>query len=276
MSLPDPKNLKMNIHFSDLPSSSTMNTHLVDSEALERMQRELDSFDSSLETFAYMPYRDECLRLTPLWVFEEASPDALFLFRKITAWDEKNQTLVMKIYDYEGKLVSIKRWHYRGGKWMTYKGTHPNRQCLMRINNKLLPIFVIEGNHDGLSAILLDIDDIITFNFITIQTAGYKAFGEVELKALAGRNVYFLPDLGDKDETGIRCMTRLAEQVEHLASNTRVVNLRKFLEENSITVESDKLDLSDALFLWNEGSYAFINKLLYYCDRGIVYEGEVF
>ena len=123
---------------------------------------------------------------------------------------------------------------------------------------------------------LLDIDDVDTFNFIMIPTVSYRKFNDTELGALAGRSVYFLPDLGDKDGGSIKGMTQLAEQVKDIATHTRVVNLKGFLEENGVIVENDKLDLSEALSLWTEGGSAFINTLHYYCDRGIVFDGEAF
>ncbi len=123
---------------------------------------------------------------------------------------------------------------------------------------------------------MLDIDDINTFNFIAIPTVNYQKFNETELEVLKGKNVYFLPDLGDKDDRSIYCMNNLAKQIEKTAAHTRVVNIKLFLEENDIKVDKEKLDLSEALFLWNEGSSAFINALLYYCDRGIVFDGEIF
>ena len=276
MNLPDPKDFKLNasipVHTGSIIASAALN----DKEVLKRIQKEIDNLDHSLETFKYDPYREECLRIAPAWLFKEASPGAISMFRRMTAWDEKNQTMIILIFDYEGNLISYKRRRFISGKWVARKGTHPNRQCIMRIKSVYAPVYIIEGHHDALSAILLDIDDVDTFNFIMIPTVGYKVFNDTELEALAGRNVYFLPDLGDKDGGSIKCMTQLAEQVKGIAAHTRVVNLKGFLEENDVIVVNDKLDLSEALSLWTEGSSAFINTLHYYCDRGIVFEGEAF
>lgn len=277
MNLPDPEHFKLDMKQAVLQSLLLYETtYSTDIQVLEKMHGELDGWDAMLETFAYEPYKKECLEVAPFWLFKEASEKALKQFKKITAWDNRNHTLVFKIFNYEGELISLKRRRYLGGKWITYKGTHPNRQCMIRIENDMLPVFVIEGHHDALSATLLDVDDIITFNFIMIPTSSYKRFGEVEVGVLRGRNVYFLPDIGDKGDNGIRCMQELASQIEGDAAHTRVVNLRAFLKENGIDANQERLDLSDALFLWEEGGNAFINTLLYYCDRGIVYEGEVF
>ncbi len=275
MKLPDPKDFKLGV--TPIHSGSIVASTILDDEkVLEQAQKEIDSLDPSLETFHHNPYREECLKIAPLWMFKEASSEGIKLFRKMTAWDEKNQTMIILIFNYDGKLVSYKRRRFRGGKWITRKGTHPNYQCIIRIKNAYAPIYIIEGHHDALSATLLDLDDVDTFNFIMIPTVSYREFNDIELEVLAGRNVYFLPDLGDKDEGSIRGMTQLAEQIKDVAVNTRVVNLKAFLEENGVITESDKLDLSEALSLWTEGSSVFINTLHYYCDRGIVFDGEAF
>ncbi len=276
MKLPDPKNFKLKAP-PVIPGSIVAYAALDDKKVLKQMKKEIDRLNHSLETFKHREYREECLKIAPLWLFKEASTKALELFRKMTVWDEKNKTIIILIFNYEGKLISLKRRRFIGGKWVAQKGTHPNRQCIMRIKNKYLPVFIIEGHHDALSAMLLDIDDINTFNFIMIPTASYREFNETELEALAGRDIYFLPDLGDKDSGSIRGMTKLAKQTEEAgAANVRVVNLKNFLEENGIDVPGEKLDLSEAIFLWREGSVTFINLLLYYCDRGIVFDGEIF
>jgi hypothetical protein len=270
MHLPDPRNFS--ISTPRLFSGADKNFDIQkNTEAIERMSKYLDTLDPSLETFEYLPYREECLKIAPLWLYKEASNEAKALFRKTTAWDENNQTLIVIIYDYEGRIISIKRRRYRGGKWVTYKGTHPNRQCIYRDNEKLLPLFVIEGHHDLLSAILLDYDEITTFNFIMIPTANYLAFNDRELRLMEGRYVYFLPDTGEKSDAGIQCMSRLAQQVEHTAKHVKVVNLRAFLKENGIVVPDGKLDLSDALFLWQDGTLLFVHKLLHYCDRDLFF-----
>ena len=268
MSLPDPKDFKLNASIQTHSGSSVASAVLNDEEVLKQMQKEIYNLDPSLETFNHKPYEGECLRIVPFWVFEEASIKALEMFRKMAVWDEKNQTMIILIFNYEGKLISYKRRRFRGGKWITRKATHPNRQCIMRISNKQGPVYIIEGHHDALSATLLYQDTIDAFNFIMIPTVNYTTFCDAELEALSGRDVFFLPDLGDQEKS-IKGMTKLAEQVEPLANHVKVANLQKFLQENGIKSENDKLDLSETLFLWNKGMSAFINALQCFCSRGL-------
>ncbi len=273
MTLPDPKNFSMVAHTGSTAASVVLH----DKEVQKQIKKEIDSLDHSLETFKYDPYREECLEIAPLWLFQEASPEGVKMFRQVTAWDEKSQTMIILIFSYEGKLISYKRRRFFGGKWITRKSTHPNHQCINGIHSNYGPIYVIEGHHDALTAMLLRQDEINSFNFLMIPTVSYQHFREVELSLLSGHDVYFLPDLGDKNSGSIKGMTKLAKQTEKAGTtNVRVVNLKTFLEENGIDAPGEKLDLSEAIFLWREGSSAFINTLLYHCDRGIVFDREVF
>ena len=273
MKLPDPKNFNLKAPPVILGPIVTY-TALEDKEVLKQMEKEIDGLNHSLETFKNREYREECLEIAPLWLYKEASTEALELFRKMTAWDKKNQTIIILIFNYEGELISFKRRRFMGAKWVTRKSTHPNHQCINGIHSDYGPIYVVEGHHDALTAMLLRQDEINSFNFLMIPTVSYVHFNEVEQSLLSGRDVYFLPDLGDKDNGSIKGMTKLAKQTEEAgAANVRVVNLKAFLEENRIDIPGEKIDLSEAIFLWREGSAAFVNMLLYHCDRGIVFEG---
>lgn len=272
--LPDPSEF-INFEPKDQLPSLSASTVPADAEVIEQINMEMGAIDHSLETFLHAPYRKECLEISPEWLFKEASPKDIEMFKDHTAWDEKNQTLIIKIYDHKGQLISYKRMRYRGGKWMTRKGTHPNKQCINGIRSENGPIYIVEGHHDALTGMLLHQDDIEPFNFLMIPTVGYTSFGEDELELLTGRSVYFLPDLGDTNDGSVKGMTKLASQVTSVATHTRVVSLKSYLKDNGIKT-GDKIDLSEAIFLWKDGSKSFISTLLYYCDRGIVFDEEAF
>ena len=277
MRLPNPKDFNS----STAISIEERYTHYApvehDDKTLAKIRLEVDNFDRSLENFDNQAYAKECLEIVPKWLWEETSATGMQYFWKYTRWDKKNQTMIVVILDYYGHIISYKRRKYKNGKWVTRWNTHPNRQCIMRIDDPTLPVFILEGHHDALSAMLLDFDEEehITFNFIMIPTVGYTTFNDIELKALSGRDVFFLPDLGDKGKS-IKGMSKLATQVEPLANHVRVVNLRGFLSKNNIETEADKLDLSEALFLWEDRGSTFIHRLLDYCHTTESFsEGEV-
>jgi len=275
MRLPNPKdfNSKTDIPIEEIHRLPTVVEH--DDETLAKIRLEVENFDRTLENFDNQAYVKECLELVPKWLREETSATGMQYFWKYTRWDNKNQTLIVVILDYSGQIISYKRRKYKKGKWITRWNTHPNRQCIMRIDDPTLPVFILEGHHDALSAMLLDFDEEehITFNFIMIPTVSYTTFNDIELKALRGHDVFFLPDLGDKGKS-IKGMSKLATQVEPFANHVRVVNLQGFLSQNGIDENVDKLDLSEALFLWKDSGSAFIYRLLDYCRTTESFSGE--
>lgn len=249
---------------------------LTDAEALERMREDLRRWDGrrELHTFKNPDYRREALAVAPLWLWRQTPKANIEFFKHVTTYDPEAETLVMKIYDglFNG-VISYKRRRFGRGKWVTCKGTHPNRKTLIRDRLDISPLWIVEGHHDGLTAILLDVDRIQSFNFIMVPTASYPAFTPEELEHLAGRDVFFLPDIGDKDETGLKCMRRLAKQAADTARNCKLVNLAGFLEYTGKKPEGEKLDLSDAVAHF-DNLEEFTGTLHYYADRGVRYSGK--
>ena len=109
-----------------------------------------------------------------------------------------------------------------------------------------------------------------------IPTVNYQVFVDAELELLDNRDVYFLPDLGDANQGSIKGMTKLAEQVDSIAKNIRLVNLISFLEAEKIIPTTDKLDLSEVISHWTYGSKAFISALKDYCNKDIYFNEELF
>ncbi len=234
-------------------------------ERYKEIVKEVCRFDKNIQTFADATYRTEALAIAPMWVYKSADNASLKLFREFSTFD--GSTIVIKIRDYNGRLISFKRRRYNGSKWVTAARTHPNKQCLLNIRDDS-PIYVIEGMHDFLTAVLLGV------NVLAIPTVNYKKFTDHEISLLKGKDVYFLPDLKIGDLNGVKAMQRLKEQVQMTAKNTKMVNLRKFLKENDIEAD-EKVDLSEAVELWIDKDKGFKGYLQYFCDAGIYREGEI-
>lgn len=250
-------------------------------EVHEQMLNTLKWYDSQkeLQTFKNPDYKKEALSICPLWVYQQAKKESLEEFKRLTTFDNKNKTLVIKIHDYQNKLISYKRRRLNIGKWITAKGTHPNKQCLVRNKAKtdkegnfLNHIYILEGVHDALTAILLDID------FLMIQTIGYKSFTEYEISLLKNRDVIFIADYAVKDKkedlAGVDAMRNLARQIGSVARNAKVLSLKLFLESQSIPFDNDKLDLSEVVELWRDGLEPFVNTLECFADKNIFYKSE--
>ncbi len=220
---------------------------------------ELSRFDQSQQSFSNPDYAAEALAIAPIWVWQQADEASIALFRELTTFDQVNKTLVMKIHDYSGKIISYKRRRFRNHKWSTAAATHPNSQCIVSITNDTDPVYILEGHRDALTAILLGI------NFIAIPTVGYKVFGEGETFLLSGRDVVFVPDLKRGDTQGTETMTALSEQVE--AKSTNIISIKKALDLMDIEYDKDSIDLSDAVEVWDRGLGGFKSTLLFVCDK---------
>ncbi len=251
-------------------------------EALKRIKKTIQQFMVQSEkyaTFENLDYKNEALSIDPLWIFQQSSLAAVEKFREVTTFDIRNKTMVIKIHDYSGNLISFK-WRRLGekGKWITAKDTHPNKQCLSSIVDKNSPIFIVEGHHDFLTGILLN-NSIKSysapFNVLMVPTVNYDEFNEHEINLLTAKDVYFLPDLNGDDMSGIDSFSRLAEQIEDISNDVAVISLALFLEEYNGGSNEGKLDLSEAIVQWKDkDSYSFVNLLLYYCDTGLKFDDE--
>ncbi len=243
-------------------------------ERYKKILKTLEWYDSQkqLQTFKNQDYKIEALSICPLWVFQQATSKAIELFKSLTTYDFKNKTLVIKIHDYQEKLISYKRRRFNAGKWVTAKDTHPNKQCLESIKSKDNLIYIVEGHHDFLTAVLLDLDVLM------IPTVSYKSFNEYEVSLLKNRDVIFIPDYAIKNDkedlTGVECMRKLALQIDSVVRNTKIFSLVKFLENENITFTGNKLDLSEVVELWSSTLEAFTNTLAYRADRGIFYNAK--
>ncbi len=240
-------------------------------ERYSEIMVELWQFDQSqeMQTFKNQDYRDEALSIVPMWLWQQTSKENIALFKKLTTFDAMNKTLIVKIHDYTGKVLSYKRRRYRQSKWVTAHSTHPNSQCIVSITDSSSPVYVVEGHHDLLTAILTGI------NVLMIPTVGYKTFNNRELSILKDKTVVFLPDLKRGDSKGMDTMNILSEQVIDSVKSVNVVSVKKILDLMEIPFTSDSIDLSDVVEVWGRDLDSFKNTLLY-VGEGVMLEGEVF
>lgn len=277
--LPPAKKLDMNVSQQFVLSPETQPASILTDVVEKRIIDTIGMYDSKkeLQTFKNPDYAKEALAIAPMWLYQQASQEAIKDFRDITTYDYKNKTIVIKIHDYDGKLISYKRRRLNDIKWASAKDTHPNRQCLInnsaisdKDGNFLRHIYVVEGHHDYLTATVLGIDVLM------IPTVNYRLFTDYEMSILKNRDVIFIPDWEEDKMSGVDTMSVLAQQASDVARNAKVFSLPLFLEKQSITFESKKLDLSEVVELWDNELGSFVNILEYVADEGIFYIGEIF
>ena len=234
-----------------------------------------DSYQTELQTFKNYEYQNEALAIAPMWLYKEATRESLQHFKNVTTYDHKNKTIIVKIFDYNGVPISYKRRRYNGGKWITKAETSPNQQCYMSINTNSAPVYIIEGHHDFLTSILMQGDQYEPFDFIMVPTENYKEFKENELNALKGRDVCFILDLKFLEDGAINQkayyklgMHQLAAQIKnHYGIEAIGVDLKDFMKTEGYQVDQlTSIDLSDAVFIWQNGLSAFKGALEFYMD----------
>jgi len=242
-----------------------------------------DSYRDELQTFTNPAYKYEALAIAPLWVYKEATKEALDHFKYLTSFDHKNGTIIAKIYDHYQQLISYKRRRYtipgndEPSKWVTKGGTSPNKQTYISIPHQG-SVWIIEGHHDMLTASLLQEDDFAPFNFIMVPTENYQTFSDYELQALKGREVNFIVDMkSEAKKESTQSMIALGHTLpESQADDAVAVDLFDFLEKNDIPADDHiKLDLSEVVEIWRNKKIALTSSLEYYADS-IRNDGEIF
>ncbi len=194
---------------------------------LKQLQKEFDAFERI--DYSNPRHKKELLAMFPEWLIENANPIDLKLFQFMSRHDKKNDTFVAGVFNNGGddlrfELKSHKRRRVGKIKWMTRKGTHPNNMPFVRIYRDDTPIYVVEGHHDMLTAILLGLD------FVMLPTAGFKD-ARIIKNALLDANVVFIVE----DERAYHCMFGLALKIESIAKRITLVELS----------DEQKYDLSD-------------------------------
>lgn len=243
-----------------------------------------DSYAYELHTFHNPDYQREALAIAPMWVFQQATPNAIKHFKYLTSYDHVNKTIIAKIFNYSNELISYKRRRYtlpnssEPSKWIPKAGTSPNKQCYISIPHNSPDVFIVEGHHDYLSASLLQEDEYYPFNYIMIPTESYREFNKHELQCLKGRDINFIVDMKkediEKSEIPMRVLSSSLPKEQD--DNAVLINLFTFLNNNNVnTNNTEKLDLSEALEHWDDNRISFISSLQYYADC-IKNGGEIF
>ncbi len=227
-----------------------------------RKEISLSKYDklSKLQTFKHEGYRSSALSIVPMWVYQQASKEALTRFKELTMYDDQYRSIVLKITDVDGKVVSTKHRRKNDIKWCTAKDTSANI-CLYDVKPSDVSVYVVEGHRDYLTAILLGLPVVM------IPTVNYKTFNEYELSLFTGKLVHFLPDLKRGDRAGAKIMTDLANQLDGIASHITINKLSDVLIDSlGIDYQGNKLDLSDTIGVWTDTSEYFKTYITYYCE----------
>lgn len=199
-----------------------------------QLEKEFGGFDRL--SFKTLDHRRELEAIAPVWLYKEAAQADLELFLYLARYDAKAKTLVCGCFqngeDLSFWIVSYKRRRYRGGKWMTRKDSHPNNTPFIRVYSDDNPVFIVEGHHDLLTAVLLGLD------FVMMPTAAFKDESAL-LEPCEGRDIIFLVE----DNKAYNAMRGLAEKLSDVARSIRLKSLGGD--------EDIKVDLSDFIFRCN-------------------------
>lgn len=211
------------------PSNNSKELYSVIKEpSLSQVEKEFNGFESI--NFDNPKQRKELLEISPEWLFENANPIDYGLFNFISRYDKNNNTFVVGVFNNSGddlrfEIISYKKRRVGKIKWMTRKGTHPNNMPFVRIYRDDTPIYIVEGHHDMLTAILLGLD------FIMLPTAGFYDISNI-IDAFIDSNLVFIVE----DERAYRCMRGIALRIKDIAKRITLLEL---------SCEQKKVDLSD-------------------------------
>jgi hypothetical protein len=265
-------------------------TDLTD-ERYKQIVSEVGNFDrTDKQTFGDDGYRQSALSIAPMWVYSQTEKTNLGLFREFTTYDEAERSIVLKIRNYTGKLISYKhRYKQLNGKcvkWCSAPETHPNKQCMVSVpshKDSHFPIYVVEGARDFLVMVLMGM------NVVAIPTVNYREWTQTELSIFTGENIVLIPDLDDSNMNGVECMRNLGRQIDNVAKSVSVIDIRKVLDLMETEHTETKIDFSDVVNLWHQRikaigikekprqtMEAFKSTLLYVSDMGSMFKEEIF
>jgi hypothetical protein len=170
-------------------------------------------------TFNNEKHKAELLAIAPLELYKQADKQDITKFLEFAKYDRVNKTIAAVVKDNSGKIVGYKRRRYKMGtelvKWAARKNSSIHH-CTINVNSGNNTIYIVEGLHDSLTAILMGLD------FIGIPTATYNRFTQYELDIIKGREVVFIPD---NDSAGAAAVNRLLSQVKQFAKAISVFEL---------------------------------------------------
>ena len=197
---------------------------VIDSQTLKAEFNRFEKID-----FENTIHKEELLKVVPLWLLQTANEADLAFFKSLTRYDSKYNTLVVAWYENTGEefiFIGYKWRRKAQGKWVNRAGTHPNNVAFSRTIN-LHKIFVIEGAHDTLTAVLLGI------SFIALPTTAYSNQKQFNSLLRDDDEVTYIVE----DAQGFECMNRL-----NATGKGKMV---------ALNTEDAKMDLSDFVFTQN-------------------------
>ena len=186
--------------------------------------------------------------ILPIEKIKTAKKEALKVFMDVVRYDPYHDSIAVKLLDENSEILTIKHRTKKGfsGKWIAYKGSRANANAQIRIVDNLEPVFILEGTHDYLTAILLGI------NFIALPYKHYMQFTPNELETLKklkhpkhNFDFVFLPDM-DNGNIPTNTIASLYWQLEPLGDVITNWNIHKKFEW---TRKNPKADFSDILTL---------------------------
>jgi hypothetical protein len=201
-------------------------------------------------------------KLIPLDYVKTANMEDKKAFYRAVKYDPKQDEPVVATFTPAGEILTIRHRRYkvydRVIKWKSLKNTEANKYCQIRITNDNDPVFIIEGTHDYITALLLGI------NFIALPSKHYKKFKDEELELLKGKyDFVIIPDLDfnqEKDEKYQLFIKELKEKI-----NIFIPQLESYIK--------------DKIILWNlkERFYHFkgideVKDLSDLCEKSDLYD----
>ena len=225
----------------------------------EQIQSYINFLENQKEnyfTFRNTLFKREALKIAPLSTYKETSKDSIDEFKRLTCLDFKNQSLVLKIFNYQNEIISYVRESFKNEKWVIASRTESKTQCYIRIIDEIEPIFIIQGYQNQLTAILLNL------NFISIPNFDYLEFNQIELNSLKNRETIFL----NTESKNSFSSSKLPIQLNSLNIESKEINLNDFLKEENIEIDNNKTTLSNSLKYF-KNIEQFKSLLFYYIDR---------
>jgi len=221
-------------------------------------------------------FKEVINKLVPFEYYEKAYEKNKKDFLERVRYSSYADDVAVKALTPEGRILAYKyrRWKDKEGniiKWMALKGSPANKYSQIVIKNPAEPVFIIEGYHDYINAVLTDI------NFIAIPYKSYKNFKEEELALLKGGKYNFILiqdyDFDEKDEKKLKQKIKDSHQQANLLNRI----LSPFSKSGSIFVWNnirekfkdlknvDKIkDFSDAIVHFPFKSPSLFKKRLLY------------
>jgi hypothetical protein len=167
-------------------------------------------------------------KLLPFEYYQRARKENKKAFLNAVRYDPRQDEVVVATFTPAGEILTIRHRRYKIKdtiiKWKSLKNTKANYYSQIRITDPQDPIFIIEGTHDYVTALLLDI------NFIALPSKHYKTFKEEELSIFKGKKFDFviIPDL---DENTIKELEVIYQPIfkglEPFAKSFSLWDLRK-------------------------------------------------